>query len=1278
MRALAIIALCSMPMVAVAQQDAQTDDRDYLTAFLEDNLSGAGRQVTITGFAGALSSTASIERMTIADDQGVWITLTGLTLDWSRSALFSGALSVNDLSAETITITRAPNTDGDTPSPEASAFALPDLPVSVSIDQIAADVITLGPSFLGQPVTGRLQAQAQLAGGQGQADLVLERTDGTLGTLSLTGAYANATGALTLDLRADEAADGLAATLLGLPGAPSVQMSVAGTGTFADFIADLDLRTDGISRLAGQVTLGQTVDATQTFAANLSGNPAPLFLPAYAAFFGDDVALRLVGARSPAGALALTELQVDTRALALSGNLTLAPDGLPQTINLSGILADPDGKPVLLPLNDAPETHVDRAILNLRFDATRSADWQADFNVDGFATPDFAAAALTVTGTGQIARTADGNQFDAAFAYAASGLAPRDPALGTALGPSIAGNATLNWQSATDALQIPALTITGDGFDITANATIAGLSTGLTTTGRLAISAADFARYSALAGMPLGGAGNANISGTYTPLGGAFDGTLSFAGRDLAIGVPEVDNLLRGPSRLTADVKRDEAGLTIRDLTLVARTLTARASGTLATETTALTAALNFSDLSVLGPAYTGQMQGNATFQGPLASGTFTLQGTSTALGIGVPEVDNLLSGTSETTLRGALRDGGVDLETLAFSAQNLRATIAGRIDTTAGHLLTADLQLPDLSVLGGPYRGALSATAGFAGTPEAGQITLDGQATNLGFGQPELDRILAGRSTLSAVLRVDNGLIQIDRASIENPQVASTATGTVNGTQRNIDVTARLANLALLLPDFPGPVTASGDVTQSTTGTTLDLSVQGPGGISGTLTGTLSPDYRRADLAIKGQGQAGLANVVLDPGSLSGTLGYDLALNGPLAASSLSGRATLTDGRYASPDLPFALTGLAGTATIASGRATVTANAAISTGGQLQVAGTINAEAPFSADLTATIANATLRDAQLFQTRANGAITITGPLTGGAQIAGRIALIETEIRVPNGSFAGVGTIPGLIHVNETIASRQTRLFAGLIAGANGAGGSTSRTRAYPLDLEISAPNRLFIRGRGLDAELGGTLRLRGTTANIIPDGAFSLIRGRLDILGKRLNLSEAELRLSGNFEPDLRILASNESDGIVSSVLVEGNASDPKVSFTSNPELPEEEVLSRLLFGRALNTLSAFQAAQLAGAVANLAGRGGEGLMAKLRRGFGLDDLDITTAEDGETSLTAGKYIARNTYTEIEVDQQGRSTITLNLDVTDRLTVRGSVSTEGQTGIGVFLEKDY
>jgi translocation and assembly module TamB len=90
------------------------------------------------------------------------------------------------------------------------------------------------------------------------------------------------------------------------------------------------------------------------------------------------------------------------------------------------------------------------------------------------------------------------------------------------------------------------------------------------------------------------------------------------------------------------------------------------------------------------------------------------------------------------------------------------------------------------------------------------------------------------------------------------------------------------------------------------------------------------------------------------------------------------------------------------------------------------------------------------------------------------------------------------------------------------------------------------------------------------------------------------------------------------------------------------------------------------------------LAGRGGEGIVAKLRKGFGLDDLDVTTAEDGNTAVKLGKYISRNAYTTIEVESDGTSEIQLNLDITDSITARGSVDNQGDTGIGLFFEKDY
>jgi translocation and assembly module TamB len=174
LKPLVLAAALITPLGALAQQD----DRDFLTAFLEDNLSDAGRDVTITGFAGALSSRATVQQMTIADAEGIWITLQGVTLDWSRSALLSGAVEINALTADKILIDRLPVADDSAlPDPEARGFSLPELPVSVRIGQLAATRIVLGPTVLGQDVEGSLAASLSLSSGEGRAQLDLTRTD---------------------------------------------------------------------------------------------------------------------------------------------------------------------------------------------------------------------------------------------------------------------------------------------------------------------------------------------------------------------------------------------------------------------------------------------------------------------------------------------------------------------------------------------------------------------------------------------------------------------------------------------------------------------------------------------------------------------------------------------------------------------------------------------------------------------------------------------------------------------------------------------------------------------------------------------------------------------------------------------------------------------------------------------------------------------------------------------------------------------------------------------
>lgn len=1175
MKRLLLAALMALLPLAAPAQDAEAD-KSYLAALLEENLSGAGRQVTITGFAGALSSRATIQSLSIADAKGVWLTLNGVTLDWSRSALLRGVIDVTELSADEILLDRPPVTEPATPAAEAKGFTLPDLPVSVNIGRVAANRIALGPAVLGEAVEARLDSSLSLDGGDGKATILLERTDsGPAGKLSLDAAFSNETRTLTLNLTAAEDAGGIAVRKLGLPGSPATELSINGTGPLDAFAADIALRSDGQDRLSGRVTLNGTEDGGRGFDADLRGDLAPLFLPQYAAFFGNRIALTARGESRADGTLDLQAFDLTAKAIHLAGAVELAPDFVPLRLNVQGEIGLPDGSPVLLPLG-ATDTRITAANLSLGYNAALGTGWRALVDVQGLDRAGLSADRLILNGSGTITHGDTADSFDATFRFATEGLAPANPALAAALGPAISGTADLHATQAANGLDLRRLTVKGEDYTLTASGLIEGLDDAFRISGQADASLQDLSRLSALAGRPLSGAALLHVEGKGSPLAGDFDLTASLGGRDITLSQPHLDRLLRGASTISASAKRDTAKTELRSLQIRAGALTADATGTASNEGANLQAKVTLTDLAALDPAWQGS--------------------------------------------------------------------------------LTGDL--------------------GFSGMAEAGRITLDATGQNLGIGQAQADRLLSGTTALALDLGLTKGRVTLNAARLTNPQLTASATGTATDSQRDIDLTARLANLGLFLPEFPGPVSVEGTATDDGTGYDLNLRTRGPGQIDATVAGRLARDFATANLDIAGSLQAGLLSPFLSGRVLSGPVRFDLGLNGPLALSSLTGRVSLSNGRIADPRLAFGFEGVTLNADLSGSRANLTASTRLSSGGQVQASGSISLTAPYTADLRIALQNAILRDPRLFQTTAKGTLTLTGPLIAGGLVAGRIDLGQTELQIPSTGLGNAAGLPDLAHRFEPAAVRATRDRAGFLGSASG--GSGPQTRPLNLNLTISAPSQVFLRGRGLDAELGGSLTLRGTTAAVQPAGSFQLIRGRLDILGRRLILSEATLLLEGDFVPTVAIAASTESDGITSFVRIDGPATAPDVTFTSTPELPQEEVLSRLLFGRGLENLSPLQAAQLANAVATLAGRGGAGVIDRLRQGFGLDDLDVQTDASGAASLTLGKYIAKNLYTEVEVGQDGQSQINLNLDVTKSLTLRGSAGSTGNTGIGLFWEKDY
>ncbi len=1159
--------LCLLPLPALAQ----TDDRGYLTAFLEDNLSGAGRQVVITGFEGALSSQARIAEITIADGEGIWLTLHDVVLDWNRSALFAGNVSVNELSAGEIVLARRPISEDTTAQPEAGSFSLPELPVSIDIGRIAAERILLGPDVLGQPVEGRLEAALTLAGGIGDANLVLERRDdGPKGQITLTASYSNETRLLALDLSASEDAGGLVATALDLPGQPAAALQVHGSGPASDFIADVSLETDGQPRLKGRIVTKSGLGETG-FAANVSGDVAPLFLPAYAEFFGNRVEVLGSGTAYADGRLNFSRVKLKAKALDLAGSLALAANGSPNRFELQGRLAQADGAPVLLPLSASQPLRIQSGDVSVSYDQSKGEGWAAQIAAYGLDRDDFRASALNLAASGRI--TPD--LFGATVAFTAEGLGPRDAAMARALGSFVAGDAVLFYRKGESGLAIPKLRLQGEDYSASMTGTrVAGLAEALTLTGKVSAELQDLSRFEPLAKMPLRGMAQVEITGSFSPLTGAFDLLTRATGQDLRSGKPLLDGLLQGQTELSGHLRRDQTGTRLMDGKILGNGVEAGIAGVISSTASDLTAQVQMRDLSVLGPGFGGALQANAQLDGPLSGAAITATATGQALRVGNAEINKLLAGESRMDVDLTLRDGAV----------------------------------------------------------------------------------------------------QINRATLQNPEISAEVSGRADGAEQRLTLQARLRNLGVLVPDFPGALTASGTVQRDSTGATVDIAGKGPGGIDATVKGRFGPAGN--DLTLRGRAQAALANAFIGPRSIAGPLTFDLKLTGPLALSSLSGPITLEDGRLSDPSLAFAFDGISARANLSGGQARIAASLPLTTTGKLAVAGTIGLAEPFSTALGIAVQGATLRDPDLFETLMTGELNLTGPLLGRPLLAGQVTLIETELHIPSTGFGGAAGLPELRHINEPADVRATRARAGLLAEA--AGAARAGRGDLALDVTISAPNRVFVRGRGLDAELGGEVRLLGTLSALAPAGAFNLIRGRLDLLGKRFDLQEALLQLEGDLVPFLRMVASTENDGITANVVIEGRADDPDVRFTSVPDMPEEEVLAQLLFGQDLQNLSPVQALQLANAVATLAGRGGQGVMAKLRQGIGVDNLDVKTTTEGGAELTAGKYIGKNAYTEVTVGQDGKSQINLNLDLTDSITLRGSAGNDGQTGVGVFLERDY
>jgi translocation and assembly module TamB len=329
-------------------------------------------------------------------------------------------------------------------------------------------------------------------------------------------------------------------------------------------------------------------------------------------------------------------------------------------------------------------------------------------------------------------------------------------------------------------------------------------------------------------------------------------------------------------------------------------------------------------------------------------------------------------------------------------------------------------------------------------------------------------------------------------------------------------------------------------------------------------------------------------------------------------------------------------------------------------------------AAAGYPMDIRLDLQNAQLARSDNIGATVTGDVAITNSRAGGALIAGDLRLPELRYQIIRQGAARVVELAGVRRKGQPLPPP---------GGVEQAEGTPS---IWKLDLRVRADNEVHIAGMGLESEWQTDLRIRGTSATPSIVGEAELIRGTYSFSGRRFELSRGRIAFTGARPPNPRldIVASSDIEGVTVNINVSGSANNPQIAFTSSPALPQDELLSRILFGGSVTEISALQAVQLASSLNSLRGGGG-GLnpLGKLRSATGLDRLRILGADETTgrgTAVAAGFYVSNDIYLEIITDARGFTATQIEIALSRALSMLFQAGSSGGTNANLRYRKQY
>jgi len=328
--------------------------------------------------------------------------------------------------------------------------------------------------------------------------------------------------------------------------------------------------------------------------------------------------------------------------------------------------------------------------------------------------------------------------------------------------------------------------------------------------------------------------------------------------------------------------------------------------------------------------------------------------------------------------------------------------------------------------------------------------------------------------------------------------------------------------------------------------------------------------------------------------------------------------------------------------------------------------------------DLTATI----VADRLQLLSSPTGQLTVSGRASAAnvaqqLEVTGRFRVDRARFALPEKSAPELDGDVVIVRGTQRVAKAQ-KTEEQLPPGERRAGRFSPRLR-----IEVELGDDFRFAGSGADLLLTGGVRLESVPG--APPQAFGTVRiveGVYEAFGAKLAIERGVINLQGSTaNPNINILAMRRGTEVSAGVNVTGTVRQPRVRLVSEPDMPDEEKLSWLVFGRGSAGASDAGPGQAQAAAKKaalgLVNKFGAGRVA---RGLGLDQLAIGSSEYGlgtQQVVTLGKEISDRLSIGYEQSLEGAASV---LKLTYELSHHWSVVLRGGTvaGLDLYFSKRF